>query len=77
MTTQGEFPTAGMGLTQILVVENLAWARQFYTEILGATLYREYGGTSCVLTFLETWLLLVTGGGANRRQADHHLRPAR
>ena len=63
MTTQGEFPTAGMALTQILVVADLARARQFYTEVLGATLYREYGGTSCVLTFLETWLLLVTGGG--------------
>ena len=61
---QGEFPTAGMALTQTLVVEDLA--RQFSTEVLGATLYREYGGTSCVLTFLETWLLLVTlvtGGG--------------
>jgi catechol 2,3-dioxygenase-like lactoylglutathione lyase family enzyme len=57
------FPTAEMALTQILVVEDLAQARQFYTEVLGATLYREYGGTSCVLTFLESWLLLVTGGG--------------
>jgi catechol 2,3-dioxygenase-like lactoylglutathione lyase family enzyme len=38
-------------------------ARQFYTQVLGASLYREYGGTSCVLTFLVTWLLLVTGGG--------------
>ncbi len=63
MTTQGDFPTAGMALTHILVVANLARVRQFYTEVLGATLYREYGGTSCVLTFLETWLLLVTGGG--------------
>jgi catechol 2,3-dioxygenase-like lactoylglutathione lyase family enzyme len=63
MMAHGQFPTAGMALTQILVVEDLAQARQFYTEVLGATLYREYGGTSCVLTFLETWLLLVTGGG--------------
>jgi catechol 2,3-dioxygenase-like lactoylglutathione lyase family enzyme len=37
--------------------------RQFDTEVFGASLYRDYGGTSCVLTFLETWLLLVTGGG--------------
>jgi len=47
---QGEFPTAGMVLPQILVVEDLARARQFSTEVLGATLYREYGGTSCVLS---------------------------
>ena len=63
MTTRGQFPTTGMALTQILVVADLACAQQFYTEVLGAILYREYGGTSCVLTFLETWLLLVTGGG--------------
>ena len=81
MTTQEEFPTAGMALTQILVVGDLARARQFYTEVLGATLYRESDGTSCVLTFLETWLLLVTGGGptadkptvafASPRDPDH------
>src|SRR5262249_23741246 len=34
-----------------------------YHEVLGAELYREYGGTSVVLRFLGTWLLLVTGGG--------------
>jgi catechol 2,3-dioxygenase-like lactoylglutathione lyase family enzyme len=63
MTTHVEFPAAGMALTHILVVADLVRARQFYTEVLGATVYREYGGTSCVLTFLESWLLLVTGGG--------------
>ena len=38
-------------------------ARPFYREVLGATVYREYGGTSCVLQFQGSWLLLVTGGG--------------
>ena len=28
-----------------------------------AEVFREYGGTSCVLSFLGNWLLLVTGGG--------------
>jgi catechol 2,3-dioxygenase-like lactoylglutathione lyase family enzyme len=32
-------------------------------NVLGAELYREYGGTSVVLRFAGTWLLLVTGGG--------------
>jgi catechol 2,3-dioxygenase-like lactoylglutathione lyase family enzyme len=63
MTSLGEFPAAGMAFTHILVVSDLMRSRQFYTEILGATVYREYGGTSCVLTFLDNWLLLVTGGG--------------
>jgi catechol 2,3-dioxygenase-like lactoylglutathione lyase family enzyme len=61
-----DFPTDGVELTHILVVSDLERARAFYTEVLGATLYREYGGTSCVLTFQGVWLLLVTGGGPTR-----------
>ena len=34
--------------------------------MLGAEIYREYGGTSCVLKFLGSWLLLVTGGGPTK-----------
>jgi catechol 2,3-dioxygenase-like lactoylglutathione lyase family enzyme len=52
-----------MELTHILVVTELARARDFYVNVLGAQVYREYGGTSCVLTAFGTWLLLVTGGG--------------
>lgn len=57
------FPTDDMALTHILVVSDLATARDFYADVLGATVYREYGGTSCVLQAFGTWLLLVTGGG--------------
>ena len=52
-----------MQITHLLVVTDLARSRAFYTEVLGAELYREYGGTSIVLRFLGTWLLLVTAGG--------------
>jgi len=62
MVTQG-FPAEGMELTHILVVGDAARARDFYREVLGAELYREYGGTSVVLRVFGTWLLLVTGGG--------------
>jgi catechol 2,3-dioxygenase-like lactoylglutathione lyase family enzyme len=58
-----DFPTDGMALTHILVVSDLERARTFYTNVLGATLYREYGGSSSVLNFQGSWLLLVTGGG--------------
>jgi hypothetical protein len=58
MTTHEEFPTTGMVLAQILVVADLARTQQFSTEVLGATLYREYGGTSCVLSYME----LAVGG---------------
>lgn len=59
----GAFPEKGMELTHILVVEDPDRARAFYTDVLGAEIYREYGGTSVVLRFLDNWLLLVTGGG--------------
>ena len=57
-----DFPTPGMELTHILVVSDLDSARRFYKEVLGATLYGEYGGTSIVFNFNGAWLLVVTGG---------------
>jgi catechol 2,3-dioxygenase-like lactoylglutathione lyase family enzyme len=57
------FPTDGMELTRLLVVSDVERARRWYTDVLGASLYREYGGASCVLQLLGQWLLLVTGGG--------------
>jgi catechol 2,3-dioxygenase-like lactoylglutathione lyase family enzyme len=64
--TEAQFPSDGMELTQLLVVNDLDQARHFYRDVLGATVYREYSGTSCVLSFLATWLLLVTEGGPTR-----------
>lgn len=61
-----DFPVEGMALTHILVVSDMERSKQFYTGVLGAELYREYGGTSCVLSFLDSWLLLVTGGGPTK-----------
>ena len=57
-----DFPAEGMELTHLLVVGDMSRSVPFYRDVLGATVYREYGGTSCVLQFLGTWLLLVTGG---------------
>ncbi len=59
----GEFPVQGVELTLLLVVKDVARSRAFYTDVLGAELFREYGGTSAVLAFQGNWLLLVTGGG--------------
>jgi len=57
------FPSEGVELTQLLVVSDVERSKKFYTDVLGASMYREYGGTSCVLEFQGCWLLLVTGGG--------------
>lgn len=52
-----------MELTSILVVSDALRSLRFYRDVLGASVYREYGGTSVVLRFLDNWVLLVTGGG--------------
>lgn len=58
-----EFPTPDMALTHILVVTDINRSVAWYRDVLGAELFREYGGSSAVFSFNETWLLLVTGGG--------------
>jgi catechol 2,3-dioxygenase-like lactoylglutathione lyase family enzyme len=58
-----EFPVEGVELTLLLVVSDVARSRAFYTDVLGAELFREYGGDSAVIRFQGSWLLLVTGGG--------------
>ena len=58
-----EWPQEGMALTHILVVADVERSRSFYRDVLGAEVLREYGGTSVVLRWLESWLLIVTSGG--------------
>lgn len=49
-------------LTHMLVVADAAASRDWYVEVLDASVYGEYGGTSVVLDLMGNWLLLVTGG---------------
>lgn len=57
-----EFPTPDMALTHILVASDIDRSVAWYRDVLGAELFREYGGSSAVFSFNGTWLLLVTGG---------------
>jgi catechol 2,3-dioxygenase-like lactoylglutathione lyase family enzyme len=50
-------------VTHMLVVSDATASRDWYVDVLGASVYAEYGGTSVVLDLFGTWLLLVTGGG--------------
>lgn len=70
-----EFPTSDMELTHILVVRDLPRSGRWYTEVLGAALYREYGDTSVVLSFNAAWLLLVTGGAPTADKPSVSLAP--
>ena len=72
----GDFPTAGMELTHLLVVSDLTASRHWYEHVLGARFHREYGGTSAVYDFNGTWLLLVTGGGPTADKPDVTFAPA-
>jgi catechol 2,3-dioxygenase-like lactoylglutathione lyase family enzyme len=57
------FPDEATDLTRLLVVADLARSVAWYRDVLRAEIVGEYGGTSAVVRFVESWLLLVTGGG--------------
>jgi catechol 2,3-dioxygenase-like lactoylglutathione lyase family enzyme len=50
-------------MTTLLVVSDIEQSRDFYRDVPGADVYREYGGISCALDFRTAWLLLAAGGG--------------
>lgn len=64
------FPSSEMALTHILVVSDIEKSKYFYKNILGADLYREYGGTSIVFKFLGSWLLVVSRGEPTKDKPD-------
>ena len=57
------FSPADLAVTSILVVSDLDRSKRWYLDVLGASLYGEYGGTSVVLSLGNAWILIVTGGG--------------
>lgn len=63
------FPTSGMAVTHLLVVSDVPRSKRWYRDVLGAKVYREYG-TSAVLDFNGTWLLLVEGGDPTPDKPD-------
>ena len=72
MTKNQNNPFEDSALTTILVVSDMAASKAFYVDVLGADLFREYGGDSLVLEFLGNWLLLVTPGGPTEDKPDTH-----
>ena len=53
----GAFPGQAV-LTHLLVVSDLSRAVAFYRDVVGAALFREYGGTSAVFQIAGTSVLL-------------------
>jgi catechol 2,3-dioxygenase-like lactoylglutathione lyase family enzyme len=75
--SEATFPSEGVEVTHILVVSNMDRSRNFYRDVLGAAVFREYGGTSCVLRFQGAWILLVTPGGPTDDKPDVTFEPPR
>ena len=63
MATGAPFPPADGSVTHLLVVSDLARARVWYRDVLGAEETGAYDG-SVVFKLLGSWLLVVEGGGA-------------
>ena len=73
---ESENPFHQSELTNIVVVADPQRSKQFYLDVLGAALYREYGGTSVVLKFLNNWILLVTAGGPTADKPEIYFQSA-
>ncbi|MFY0689209.1 MAG: VOC family protein [Cyclobacteriaceae bacterium] len=71
------FPEEDMALTTILVVSDMEKSKQFYLNVLGAKIFRDYGGTSIVFEFLNSWILLVTAGGPTDDKPNVSFKPPR
>lgn len=75
MNQSNQNPFLDSALTTILVVSDIEISKAFYTEVLGATVFRQYGGDSIVLEFLDNWLLLVTSGEPTDDKPETHFLP--
>lgn len=69
------FDSSAVEATLIRVVSDAGVARDFYRDVLGAQVEREYGGSSVVLRFAGMWLLVVTGGGPSEDKPTVTLAP--
>ena len=72
MTDIQNNPFTESELTTILVVSDISVSKLFYENVLGANIFREYGGDSLVLEFLGKWILLVTPGGPTEDKPETH-----
>ena len=75
MKSMNENPFEKSEITTILVVSDLLESKSFYVDKLGAELFREYGGNSVVLKFLENWILLVLPGEPTEDKPDVYFQP--
>ena len=61
----------------MFVVTDVERSRDWYTKVLDAQVFGEYGSDSVVLELLGNWILLVTGGGPDVGKPGVTLAPPR
>ena len=69
------FPDPQTRLGTLLVVEDVTTSRDFYRDILGATVTREMEGSFCQLELAGSLLFLVSGGGPTPDKPDISFTP--
>lgn len=70
-----ENPFVNSELTSILVVSDIERSKSFYVDVLGAEVFREYGGSSVVIEFLNSWILLVNSGDPTAEKPQTSFKP--
>ncbi len=60
-------------VTHMIVVSDIERSKRWYMDVLGCSLFGEYGGTSVVLDWNGSWFLLVTGGEPTEDKPDVRL----
>ncbi len=70
-----DFPTSDVRLGPLLVVADVSASRDFYRDIIGARVIREFEGSFCQLELAGTLLFVVAGGGPTEDKPDITLAP--
>ena len=60
------FPTVDVRLGALLVVNDVGRSRDFYRDVLGAKVLREFEGSFCQMEFQKSLLFIVAGGGPTK-----------
>ena len=60
------FPTDDVRLGTLLVVSDVSRSRDFYRDVLGAIVLREFEGSFCQLEFQKALLFIVAAGGPTK-----------
>ncbi len=61
----------------MFVVSDVERSRDWYTGVLDAQVFGDYGGDSVILELLGNWILLVSGGGPDAGKPGVTLAPPR